>query len=113
MITNLLRKRISYVDSVSIAWSLSDEFGDVHRFGGAGLVLQAFKTLAYFVAVDSDLNLAWECDVDVSSKGTQTRRGSRVEHDFQGIVVSEGGAGSLAKCERNMYRVPVVWHLYN
>lgn len=58
------------MDDVLIVGNLSDEIGDVDRFGSSGLVLQAFEALAHFVSVDLDLDLTREGYVNVEGVRT-------------------------------------------
>lgn len=67
--TYFLRERVSHVDDVLSSWGLADEIGDIDRFGGAGLVLQALETLAHFISVDLDLNLTGKGNIDVEGVG--------------------------------------------
>jgi hypothetical protein len=108
--THFLRERISHADDVLIVWNLSDEIGNVDRFGGAGLILQALEALAHFVFVYLDLNLTGEGNVDIEGVGTQSRGSSAVEHDAQSWVSFEGCANGFAQVEFLVERMTIVRH---
>jgi hypothetical protein len=58
------------MDDVLSSWELSDEIGNVDRFGGARFILQTLEALAHFISIDLDFDLTREGNVNVESVGT-------------------------------------------
>ena len=58
-------ERIGHLYRIVLATKFAHETSDVSRLCRAGLVLQSLKVVFDILVVDFDLDLVWECHIDL------------------------------------------------